>query len=1596
MGGGASKTKSDVSTFTVTVIYNNEGCTTIDVEETATLDIARKEIELEADEFAELPQNGSFNFMYKGSKCSKRKECDRLVRDAGADARLTIISSEKEQNLAAKEEVIKGKVVKEKVVVKEEIVKLPESVEKNKQIKKEEQQKGLNNANEVQEQQKNKTKEQITSQNSSITDNKKYQLQTASAAFLEGAAKGAVELANCTAVVMPVAFIFVQTVKGIYDLVQQQDKLRVEILNFLDFLNTIESSVINGLKNFQTKEPILLINSKLEDALKIIELSQNRKGFQAFFCAKVDRDRLKSIKASILETMEMAKFTMQVDIKADLLQIMKRDEALYEKLPNNSTTANDALEAMLNAGNEDLKNEILSHLKMQEQDLLSELNALKEGQTKILTNQDISLNNQTEMMKKLNLIIDKETKSLSTSLKQMLDPLNFDVEINGAVERFHTGTREWAFNDFDNWVLNEPDSKFCVLSSGAGMGKTGIMSMLVRNRQNYVIAHHFCRHDDNRKRNPKHILCSLAYQIASKIPLYQEELENLGNTRAELYNIYNVTSLFDKLLREPLSKVKNPFETRQIILIDALDECEHDGENDFLKTIRDNFKNLPSWLGVFLTTRPEMGIMKKLKAFQPIPLVADSEKNMYDICLYIKDTLKNLLAGEDEVNEGSKILAAKSNGVFIYARYAVEKINPQDTTTIEDLKQFPDGIEAFYESQFERLLGGTDFEPNSLLWSIIESVVAAEEPLHIKSLDELLNITNKRDRKRAVAKLSSLFPVRDHRLHVFHKSVKDWLVDEEREGEPFFVNLQPAHKRLGERCLTILKDVQNITDVFLARYAVKHIVAHLCKGNRDENHLADQARNIMFQFQWLLQRAKIGPLYGLVEDSNRIFDCGVRDKAFLLLRNSFQLAQSGLAMDPRQISAQLVARLMGYEETEEEIGTLLSHVRAWKGPSGGKGWWCPMQQTFEPAGTPCVGTFFGHARKMSITSVAINNKGTKVISGSADTTVKLWNVRNGECIFTFEGHEDYITGVAFCKDGRKIASASEDGTLKVWDIEDRECMLTCLNEERKKFTCIAFSNDCTKLVSGSEDNHVKIWDTNKTDCISVLSGHLDFVRSAVFNHDDTLIVSGAEDKSMKLWNVATSECIFTFDGDGEIHSVSFSNDGTRIVSGVGDSINIWDTTSKECTCTLEGHRKQITAVAFSFDGSKVLSASFDKKIKMWDVNTGECISTFKGHHKPVTAIAVTNNSTNKTVSVSDDGRIKIWDVEMGEELQRSKLCHKDSVMRMCLNSDNTILTTGSRDCDIRVWNTATGECIQILTKHNDWVRAIKFSKDGTKMASASNEIIIWDTKTWEILHMLNVGDANSGEDGEDEDEDKYLLIKTVTFDKTGARLLSGDEHSNLKLWNIDSGECISNLEGHTSKIASARFSNFMDGKETIISRAAMEIKFWNPESAVCKLTITHESINSIDFNDDYTKMISGSDDKAVKIWDLGTGMCITTLSGHTDFVLNVSYSNDFTMIASTSRDDSVKIWSVEKGECLFTGPQISDEYKADFDQAIGSIKQFFHFLVNEKTYEDKKTSYTIGISGDSEQNPKVKFNRKNKDLAYFKEDSIVHFLKRIF
>ena len=112
---------------------------------------------------------------------------------------------------------------------------------------------------------------------------------------------------------------------------------------------------------------------------------------------------------------------------------------------------------------------------------------------------------------------------------------------------------------------------------------------------------------------------------------------------------------------------------------------------------------MPPWLALLTTTRPEVNIMRPLLKFKPVSLKADSEENMADLTIYIRDTLQGRLPDAD-VDAGTKVLVDKSGGVFIYARYAVERLQMQKHITLAELDDFPDGLADFYGDQFKRML----------------------------------------------------------------------------------------------------------------------------------------------------------------------------------------------------------------------------------------------------------------------------------------------------------------------------------------------------------------------------------------------------------------------------------------------------------------------------------------------------------------------------------------------------------------------------------------------------------------------------------------------------------------------------------------------------------------------------------------------------------------------------------------------------------------------------------------------------------------------------------------------------------------------------
>ena len=288
-------------------------------------------------------------------------------------------------------------------------------------------------------------------------------------------------------------------------------------------------------------------------------------------------------------------------------------------------------------------------------------------------------------------------------------------------------------------------------------------------------------------------------------------------------------------------------------------------------------------------------------------------------------------------------------------------------------------------------------------------------------------------------------------------------------------------------------------------------------------------------------------------------------------------------------------------------------------------------------------TCYGHTD--SVISVAFSPDGTRIVSGSHDNTIKIWDAKTGAEVITLKGHTAYVESVAFSPDGMRVASGSWDKKIKIWDAKTGAEVIT-LKGHSGVVKSVAFSPDGMRVASGSSDKTIKIWDAKTGDEMITLKGHTEFVLSVAFSPDGTRIVSGSFDDTIKIWDAKNGAEISTLKGHtGVVESVAFSPDGMRVASGSRDKkIKIWDAKTGAEVITLKGHTAYGESVAFSPDGTRIASGGSDNTIKIWDAKTGDEMITLKGHTGMVAGVAFSPDGM-RVASGSFDDTIKIWDAK---------------------------------------------------------------------------------------------------------------------------------------------------------------------------------------------------------------------------------------------------------------------------------------------------------------------------------------------------------------
>ncbi|KAF5334716.1 hypothetical protein D9758_017351 [Tetrapyrgos nigripes] len=192
-----------------------------------------------------------------------------------------------------------------------------------------------------------------------------------------------------------------------------------------------------------------------------------------------------------------------------------------------------------------------------------------------------------------------------------------------------------------------------------------------------------------------------------------------------------------------------------------------------------------------------------------------------------------------------------------------------------------------------------------------------------------------------------------------------------------------------------------------------------------------------------------------------------------------------------------------------------------------------------------------------------------------------------------------VKGISVSPDGTRIVSGSEDGTVRIWDAQTGTAIGEPLRGHQDWVQSVAFSPDGARIVSGSDDRTVRIWDAQTGTAIGEpLQGHEHSVQSVAFSPDGARIVSGSGDFTVRIWDAQTGTAI------GEplqgyeywVQSVAFSPDGARTVSGSDDRTGE----------PLQGHQNFVQSVAFSSSGAQILSGSSDRAVT--NPSTGHTLS----------------------------------------------------------------------------------------------------------------------------------------------------------------------------------------------------------------------------------------------------------------------------------------------------------------------------------------------------------------------------------------------------
>ncbi|CCO35249.1 Vegetative incompatibility protein HET-E-1 [Rhizoctonia solani AG-1 IB] len=927
---------------------------------------------------------------------------------------------------------------------------------------------------------------------------------------------------------------------------------------------------------------------------------------------------------------------------------------------------------------------------------------------------------------------------INTRLEMLksVDLADYDSSLATSISRrtCTEGTRTKVLEELNKWA-NDADGPGVYWMNGmAGTGKTTIactFSGLLK-RRGLLAASFFCTRTSQECRDVTRIIPTIACQLARYSPPFQHHLCD-AIAEEPTARSKTIEKQFELLLTGPLLKMGDATLKSQVVVIDALDECDDQGGVGMLLDVLFKLTSrLP--LKIFVTSRPESGIYSKMTDHAGSRTgvhLHDIEKSLVraDIKLYLEEVLGPVSPDPSQIEE----LVERCGVLFIYAatlaRYILPgggKINSQNRLR-RVLDMSPDAvkgteqIDTLYAAVLKSALADEDMEEEEKedVWTVLRMVLLAEEPIGVETIATLGGIGDGSRVEYALVPLRSvLHQSSTGVVSTLHASFPDFMFSPKRSG-PYFCDTAKYSPSLADKCFKIMKTqlrmnicdlpssfipdakVEDLQDRIKANisptlgYACRYWASHLRKAPRSGKLMTALEEFVTVQILFWME----------IMSLRRDLPTGVE-----MLSSSTQwLTQPG-AGTSEQALAVMVADAANFVTLHASTPASEStpHIYISSLPFCARSssvytrYWPRMRGLLYLRGslmdrreTAALATWNIGSE---VLSVAYSPDGSRVAVGCLDGSVSIRNAYDGTLLVgPLQGHTDAVRSVVFSGDGRLVASGSADCTIRVWDVRSGSLITDPFHGHTDRVNSVSFSPDSTRIASGSSDSTIRVWRaTDGALLMDPLQVHTGAIKCVTFSSDGTLIASASSDKTIRLWHShdgtpAASPLLGHTDG---VNCVTFTPDGTRLVSGSHDyTVRVWRVSDGSAvTGPFQGHTDRVTSVAVSGDGRLVASGSRDCTVRVWRLDDGTLAAgPFAGHTDWINSVVYAPDGT-RVISGSDDGTMRVWNVRGGLVATASSDLPLSELKWLCFSPDGAHVVTESYDNGIQMWRVTDGTC----------------------------------------------------------------------------------------------------------------------------------------------------------------------------------------------------------------------------------------------------------------------------------------------------------------